>query len=159
MDEEHFWSLIEAAWPKTEQAAHIKSMTFTGVLEDSDELQAFLQGVLGNLNADLEKLSRDELLLFDRILERKLYEIDREEIHAYTDGSDDGFLYCRGFIVIAGKEYYELVNSNPSKAIMDVWFEDICYSSWHMYQQKYGNMPRSGLSRETGSNKAGWDND
>ena len=156
MNEERFWSLIEAAWPKTEQATQIKDLIATGAVEDSDELQQFLGGVLANLSADLEKLSADELLACDRILERKLYEIDREAIHDYTDGSDDGFLYARGFIIIAGKDYYELVNSDPSKAMMDVWFEDLCYYPWHMYRRKYGEMPRSGLSRETGSNKSGW---
>jgi hypothetical protein len=41
-------------------------------------------------------LSSAELTDVDRVLERRLYDIDREDIRALTDGSDDGFLYCRG---------------------------------------------------------------
>jgi hypothetical protein len=33
------------------------------------------------------------------VLERTLYDIDRADIQAVTDGSDDGFLYARGFVV------------------------------------------------------------
>ena len=50
------------------------------------------------------------------ILERKLYDIDRADIHERTDGSDDGFLYCRGFIVGMGQRYYEAVRTNPDVA-------------------------------------------
>lgn len=39
----------------------------------------------------LEKLKKADLLEFDRILERKLYEFDRADVHEHTDG-DDGFL-------------------------------------------------------------------
>ena len=157
MNEERFWSLIEGAWPKNKRAAQIRAMIRTGELEESDKLRRFLRGVLKNLSTNLEELPAEELLLFDRILEQKLYDIDREDIHSYTDGSDDGFLYCRGFIVIAGQEFYNLVNDDPSKALLDVEFEDICYHPWHMYRRKFGEMPYSGLSRESGSNKAGWD--
>ena len=93
---------------------------------------------------------------FDRILERKLYDIDRAEIQEHTDGSDDGFLYCRGFIVAAGAGYYDAVNADPSVAIMDLECEEMCFLSWHLYREKFGEMPDSGISRESGSNKAGW---
>ncbi len=49
----------------------------------------------------LDKLPAEELLAFDRILERNQYDIDCAEIHENIDGSDDGFLYARGFIVAA----------------------------------------------------------
>jgi hypothetical protein len=49
-------------------------------------------------------LPGDELATFDRILERQLYEIDRADIHAATGGSDDGFLYSRGFVVALGQD-------------------------------------------------------
>ncbi len=44
-------------------------------------------------------------MAFDRMLERKLplYNVDRQEIQEVTDGSDDGFLYARGFIVALGE--------------------------------------------------------
>ena len=78
----------------------------------------------------LDELPADELLAFDRILERKLYHIDRAEIQEHTDGSDDGFLYARGFIVAAGKDYYEAVDANPAVAMMDMECEEMCYLPW-----------------------------
>ena len=66
--------------------------------KNRDEKVSFPKAVVvPALQAALDLLPKDELLQFDRILERKLYDIDRSEIHEYTDGSDDGFLYCRGF--------------------------------------------------------------
>ena len=62
-----------------------------------------LAEVIAVLSQELNQLSAKELLAFDRVLERKLYDLDRREVHASTDGSDDGFLYARGFIVAAGK--------------------------------------------------------
>ncbi|MET8089612.1 hypothetical protein [Micromonospora sp. NPDC005220] len=50
----------------------------------------------------------------DPVVERKLHDIDREDIHEVTDGSDDGFLYARGFIVALGRAYYEAVRTRPA---------------------------------------------
>jgi hypothetical protein len=112
--------------------------------------------MLANLTTALNQLDADDLLTFDRILERKLYELDRADIHDYTDGSDDGFLYCRGFIVSIGQEYYELVKANPSRALIDIEFEELCYHPHWLYEEKYGSMPASDISREIGSNPSGW---
>ena len=156
IDEARFWSLIEQAWPTTEQATTHREMAFSGELEDSDELYAVQKQLLDQLIVALEQLTAEDLLSFDRILEHKLYDIDRADIHEYTDGSDDGFLYCRGFIVSMGRDYYETVQVDPSRAIMDVEFEELCYLSNRLYRQKYGSMPASGISRETGSNVEQW---
>jgi hypothetical protein len=58
----------------------------------------------------------EELTSLDRVVERKLYDLDREDVHEVTDGSDDGFLYARGFIVAMGKDFYGAVLANPSVA-------------------------------------------
>src|SRR4029077_14663115 len=110
-----------------------------------EEVVAALQDQLGQLLAD-------ELLAFDRILERKLYDIDRADIHERTDGSDDGFLYCRGFIVGMGRQYYDAVRANPAVAVMDAECEAMCYLSLHLYDEKFGDLPPSDICRETGSN-------
>jgi hypothetical protein len=92
-------------------------------------------------------------------LERKLYDIDRADIQERTDGSNDGFLYCRGFIVVIvgiGRGYYEAVRANPDRAVMDAECEVMCYLSWHLYRDKFGEVPPSGISRETQSNSEGW---
>jgi hypothetical protein len=108
------------------------------------------------LRDELSGMSQEDLLAFDRILERKLFDIDRAEIQEHTDGSDDGFLYARGFIVAAGKDYYDAVNSKPATGKMDLECEDICYVSLHIYDDRFADMPKSGISRESCSNKTGW---
>ena len=85
--------------------------------EKAEELLESLEDVIATLRESLSHLSAADLLTFDRILERKLYDIDRAEIEEHTDGSDDGFLYARGFIVAAGRGYYDAVNAKPSVAL------------------------------------------
>ena len=80
----------------------------------------------------------------------------RRRIEEHTDGSDDGFLYARGFIVAAGKGYFDAVNANPSVALTDLECEEMCYLSSEIYEEKFGEIPESGISRESCSNKAGW---
>jgi len=156
MEEQRFWSLIESAWPTTEQAKLLRQMAFQGEPIDKEEPYFVQMEMLNYLTSMLNELDADDLLAFDRILERKLYDIDRADIQAYTDGSDDGFLYCRGFIISLGREYYEAVSIDPSRAMMDAEFEELCYHPQMLYEQKYGAMPPSLISRETGSNQEGW---
>ena len=153
MNEDKFWVIIENAWPQGEKLNQFQA----GVLRGELLLEYSLQKqMLANLTSTFEQLGKDELLAFDRILAQKLYDIDRADIQEYTDGSDDGFLYARGFIVSVGHDYYELVHKDPSKAIMDAEFEEICYHSSRIYEQRFGTMPPFDVSRETGSNPTGW---
>ena len=159
MDEKRFWSMIEAAWKDVEGSDVARKKLAQGKLDEDAAMDLADQSsdeFVPALRAALEPLTKDDLLQFDRILERKLYDIDRADIQEHTDGSDDGFLYARGFIVAAGQAYYDAVNLHPSRAMMDLECEDMCYVSFHVYQGKYGDMPDSDISRETGSNEAGW---
>ena len=159
MNETRFWSMIDAAWSdagslkKSRQAlagGKSSEKEFFAVMDALDEMiPALFEG--------LQELGREELLEFDRILERKLHELDRSELQKFTDGSDDGFLYARGFIVALGKSYYDAVNADPSLATMDSECEDICYLPYHVYAERFGEMPESGISRESRSNPAGWE--
>src|SRR5262249_50559190 len=102
VDENRFWSMIEAAWGAVGGKAKPRQQLAEGKLSEGRAyaLQEVLEEeVAPALREQLAGLPADELLAFDRILERKLYDIDRADIHERTDGSDDGFLYCRGFIV------------------------------------------------------------
>ena len=105
MDDERFWAIIESAWRGIDgQAAARRKLARGKLSEDgADELAESLEEFLSAMKERLDELSADELLAFDRILEQKLYHIDRAEIQEQTDGSDDGFLYARGFIVAAGR--------------------------------------------------------
>lgn len=158
MNEERFWALIESAWQTVGGQSKAREKLARGKLSEEkiEELAEALEEVVPALREKLDGLTREELLAFDRILERKLYDLDRAEVHQHTDGSDDGFLYARGFIVAMGKEYYEAVKANPAAAVMDMEAEEMCYLSWHLYEEKFGEVPPSGISRESGSNQAGW---
>jgi len=160
MDEATFWSMIESAWQPVGGKAVQRKKLAQGKLseEAADVLSESLDEVIGSLHESLEELSADDLLEFDRILERKLYDIDRAEIQRQTQGSDDGFLYARGFIVIVGRDYYDSVNKNPKIAMMDLECEEMCYISWNIYRENFGDPPKSEISRESHSNKAGWKN-
>src|SRR4051794_30448035 len=158
MDDTAVWAMIEDAWKTVGGKTKARQKLAEGKLseEKAEELMEAVEEVVPALREALEALTAADLLAFDRILERKLYDIDRAEIQEHTDGSDDGFLYARGFIVAAGKGYYEAVNAKPAVALMDLECEAMCYLSWHIHEEKFGPVPASGISRESCSNKAGW---
>jgi len=158
MDESRFWLLIESAWQSVGGKTKTRQRLAEGKLSEdrAETLVEALEEVIPALRAQLNQLPAEELLAFDRILERKLYDIDRADVQEHTDGSDDGFLYARGFIVAAGKGYYDAVNAKPAMALMDLECEDMCYLSWHLHRDKFGEIASSGVSRESCSNKAGW---
>jgi len=159
VDENRFWAMIEAAWSAAGGKVKSRQRLAEGKLSEGRAyaLQETLEEeVVSALREQLDALPANELLAFDRILERKLYDIDRADIHERTDGSDDGFLYCRGFIVGMGRAYYEAVRANPDRAVVDAECEEMCYLSECLYHDKFGEVPASGISRETQSNSAGW---
>lgn len=161
-EEAVFWALIEEAWKPRGKAVNAVRRSFaTRDPDDEIELEPIegaLEAVLADFRRGLEKLGQAELAAMDRVLERKLYELDREEIQEFTDGSDDGFLYCRGFIVLLGRAFYDAVNASPELAVLDAECEEVCYLAAHVYEERFGAFPdhQSGISRETGSNKEGW---
>ena len=168
MDEVRFWQLIDAAWQADPRLQHFQAAVLTTI--DSAEKQAALlqsevaaeaaipqeELLIETLRTRLDTLTKEELLQFDRIMECKLYAIDRADIHQFTDGSDDGFLYCRGFIVALGRDFYGAVNAKPANALVDFECYAITYLSQELFQEKFGKMPASGISRESFSNTAGW---
>ncbi|ACU76024.1 hypothetical protein Caci_7195 [Catenulispora acidiphila DSM 44928] len=136
-EEDRLWSLLAQAWSKA-----------------GDSREAFVK-VLTEL---CEGMSSEELTDLDRVVERKLYDVDRADIHAVTDGSDDGFLYARGLIVASGREKYYAVLADPNAATPDDELEEMCYFFAHLHHEKYGSWPEtgSGISRESCSNPEGW---
>ncbi|WFE61964.1 DUF4240 domain-containing protein [Micromonospora sp. WMMD714] len=162
-EEARFWDLVEAAWERLgpEAAALRRALLTRDPAADDDSASAldtwrdaFLDQ-LGQLCADL---SSPDLTDLDRVVERKLYDIDRADVHAVIDGSDDGFLYGRGHVVALGREFYEAVRADPTRAVPDGDFQGICYFFAHLHDQRFGDWPRtgSGISRESFSNPAGW---
>ena len=148
------WPTLEAAW--TEAAPELADARRAVTEDDVERLTEGAQRMLGALRGILDGVDESTLLAFDHELERALYQIDRAEIQAATDGSDDGFLYARGFIVAMGEAHFRAVDADPSCAVLDAELEELCYLSYHLYADKFGEAPASTISRETGSNAAGW---
>ncbi|MCG5213090.1 DUF4240 domain-containing protein [Streptosporangium soli] len=167
-DEARLWALVEAAWAplgmEVNQARQALARRTPVPDEELDGVPAFslvddaLEDFLSNLTVSSENLSAEELTSLDRAVERLLYEIDRADVHEVADGSADGFLYARGFIVALGRDFYTAVTRNPQMAVLDARCEEMCYFFAHVHDQKFGDFPDTGLgiSRESGCNPQGW---
>ena len=161
-EETRFWELVESAWaacgPEAGRARRALLEPGAATGDGGCALESWTDQFLAELRQQCADLSSAELTALDRVVERKLHTLDRAEIHEHTDGSDDGFLYCRGFIVAAGREFYDAVDAHPATAVMDAECEAMCYFFAHLHNERFGSFPDtgSGISRETGSNPAGW---
>ncbi|GAA3418949.1 hypothetical protein GCM10018952_56540 [Streptosporangium vulgare] len=158
---------MEAAWAplgaEVDEARQALTRRASGPGEDLHGrplavVEASLKEFLNNLGSIGEGLSAEELTNFDRVVERKLYDIDRADIQAVTGGSDDGFLYARGFVVALGRDFYAAVAEDPKKAVRDAECGRMCYFFAHLHNERYGSFPDTGskISRESCSNPAGW---
>jgi hypothetical protein len=159
VDEDRFWALIEAAWRPVGEAGDFRhrlaGRTFTW--QEASAVRVPLRAFAQALKQGLDRLPAEELLAFERILERKLYDLDTQKLHRRIGGSDDGFLYARGFVVACGRDYYDAVNANPARAARwDLECETMCFLAERLYRENYGELPDSGLSKGSGSNEAGW---
>ncbi|MEU5945170.1 DUF4240 domain-containing protein [Micromonospora sp. NPDC047465] len=164
-DEARFWALVESAWERlgAAPAAFRRALLTRDPEADDDDdslyaIDAWLNPFLDNLRQLSADLSSQELTDLDRVVERKLHDIDRADVHEVTDGSDDGFLYARGHIVALGREFYEAVNADPAVAVPDGTCESMCYFFAHLHNKRFGGWPDtgSGISRESCTNAAGW---
>ncbi len=160
MTEQNFWAIIESSWadsPKLDKrrANALKTNDEELLTELSDELR---DTILENYKNRLAELDKYNLTDFIHRLEEKLYRIDRQEVHEYTDGSDDGFLYCRCFIVGMGQQYYEMIDKDPSRATMDLEAELFGFLAYEVYQEQFGEdfKRNTVFCIESGSNAEGW---
>lgn len=166
-EEARFWSLLEDAWSTQGDEVNATRLALAtrepGDEADTVAIEEALDRVMESLQAafSFADFPRDELVAMDRVLERKLYDIDRSDIHEITEGSDDGFLYARGAIVGLGKAFYEAVSANPQMALIDVECETMCYLPAHVHNERFGELPETGsdISRESSSNGPGWAED
>jgi hypothetical protein len=162
MDEQKFWDLIESSWKsipmlnklrkeavKTNDASLFEGLSF-GL--DDDVVEA--------LEEKLQALEKDDLIRFIHIMEEKLFRLDREEIHAYTDGTEEGFLHCRGFIIGMGEKYYKLIDKKPDKAARDIEAPSVCFIGYEVYKARFKRdfKRNTVFSTVSGSNPDGWRN-
>jgi hypothetical protein len=152
-DEARFSARVEAAWAQcsveANRARRALAARAPGPDTDLSAVGGALPVFLGTLADQCRELPGGELTSLDRVLERKLYDIDRADIQAVTDGSEDGFLYARGFIVAMGRDFYDAVTGDPQMAVMDAECEEMCYFFAHLYRERFGEFPEtgSGISR------------
>ncbi len=168
MDKQHFWTMIEYAWNSVGGFTQMRSLLAEGRLspEQAKVLMEPMKSVVHSLGKMLNQLPAMEVIAFDRILEKRLYNLDREDIYEVTDGAeevsdesmDDRFLHERGFIVIMGEKYYRAVLNDPKKALKHFECRTISYLAAFIYEKKYGKFIESDAryKRETGSNKQAW---
>lgn len=161
-DEACLWSLLETAWarlgPDVRQARQALVVRLSGSPADTAVLKGALPEFLDALRGLCQGLSAGELIALDRVVERKLWEIDRADVHAVIGGSDDGFLYARGFTVAMGREFHGCVAGDPQMGAPWAECEEMCYFFAHLHHERFGTFPDtgSGISRESGQNLAGW---
>ncbi|MBD0254993.1 MAG: DUF4240 domain-containing protein [Cytophagales bacterium] len=160
MNELNFWKLIESAWASMPLLDELRREALKTNKADLFEGLSFgLDDEVSEAIAErLRELGKDDLVKFNHLMEEKLFRLDREEIHQHTDGSDDGFLYCRGFIVGMGERYYNLVLTNPAKATTDAEAESIPFLGYQVYEDQFGEaFPRESVYPiASGSNPDGW---
>ena len=160
MTEEKFWQIIEKAWSKVSTLHIIRAIAVK--MNDKELLgelsEALSEQIIPHFRLELDKLDKKKLASFIHILEAKLYQIDRQEVHQYTDGSDDGFLYSRCFILGMGEAYYNMIDKNPKKATMDLEAESFGFAAYEVYEEKFGQeFNRSSVhSIESCSNEEKW---
>lgn len=160
--EADFWSSIEDAWsrvPAGDARARLLTTDPEARLAAFSDLDPHLPAFLAAMRAILMTYSSEQLAEWDKYCERALWTLDRLDVHDALDGSDDGFLYTRGFVVAAGKAYFDAVNKDPGEyGLMDCEVESMCYIACHVHSDRFGDWPprTSGISRESMSNPEGW---
>lgn len=163
-EEARFWALLEDTWaafgPEVDalRRALVEREPGQEAFEEAAQLEEHVDRLVESLREVAAGLSAEELTALDRVVERKLHDLDREDVHAVTDGSDDGFLYARGFVVALGRGFYEAVARDPRLAVPDAEAEAFCYLFAHAHADRFGGFPEtgSGISRESFANPAGW---
>ncbi|BAV09345.1 Protein of unknown function [Filimonas lacunae] len=161
MNEQKFWEIIETAWAASPELNSLRLETLVNNHPSQiEELNLALNDIItDNYCTILYTLEKEPFQKYVQILEEKLHHIDRKEIHEYTDGSDDGFLYARCFIVGMGQQYYNMVDKDPSKATMDAEAEIFGFAAYDIYEEKFEEECTRNLLHniETGSNpNGGW---
>jgi hypothetical protein len=134
----------------TKGSAHVDQELFWQLIETS-------HGDADQLIELLLAHSKEEIIAFHTLLDDALYQLDRKDIQAVTDGSDDGFEYARLSIVSRGRHYFEAVLRNPHEAELDEDNEPFGTAAQKAYERKWQEpFPELPNRRATGKNRAGW---
>ena len=147
MDTVRFWTLID--------------LIDREALDAGDEDEA-----IAPLSDALTELTEREIESFQEHLSQVLYDIDGEDYARESEDSgdsDDGFLYCRCYVVARGRQHYLSVKDNPEAMpkSVDQWCESLLYAAPKAWAEKTSNEPEDwefspSVSYETGSNTDLW---
>ncbi|RYF97378.1 MAG: DUF4240 domain-containing protein [Chitinophagaceae bacterium] len=157
---EKFWEYLEEVWAAESELKKKRRKAL-----DTDDEKLFqdltieIEEVLLESYEDmLYNLEKSELESFIHHLEERLFNIDRKDVHKYIEGSDDGFLYCRCFVVAMGEEYYNRVDKSPGAAHPDLEAEGFGFTAYSVYADRFDDEfeRNSKHNIETGSNLSGW---
>jgi hypothetical protein len=152
MTDDEFWTLIEA---------NIDRDALRSLGEDE-----YPDSLMRPLTEELARLGVREIQAFEELLAKALHGIDGAifAVNAGASGqSDDGFLYCRCWVVANGKAYYEAVLAAPEKMPKTIreWCEPLLYVAGEAWAKKTGRDAeewdyQTEVSYETGSNERLW---
>jgi hypothetical protein len=135
VDERQFWRLIESGGPEAQQDRDLQ---------------------LESVEAELRKLSPEEIVSFDGLFNQKLSDAHTWDLwgaaYQINGGcSDDGFYYFRSWLISRGREIFEASIQDPDSlaAIIDpdqdeCDFEELWNAAVEIYEEMTGQeMPAS----------------
>lgn len=144
MTRDEFWQLMTLV----DQAA----------LEEGDE-----DGALAALIEKLSTLPEPEIFGFEENMAQALYALDTRRHAEQSDGSDEGFLACRCYVVARGRAYYDEVLADAAKMPKadDAGCESLLYVASGAWAKATGNDEddwtfNASVNFETGSNAGQW---
>ncbi|MCK6691297.1 MAG: DUF4240 domain-containing protein [Thermoanaerobaculia bacterium] len=146
-------------------AGMFKENDFWNILQQLDWSSSENEQIIEPVVVALSKMNVANIYQFQDILSEKLWHLDtRAHANAFTDGDDesflsaDDFLYARCGVIANGKDFYELVLSNPLEMPRDITFAPLLRIAKKAYERKTGKKMTivPAFNYETCSNKSGW---
>lgn len=166
MNLEIYWQIIELAWEANQELKTRRNeLTTLEGIKRPGKLGKQIEKCMNDeiypvFETRLAELPMDDLLQFTELHRVNLFTIDRFDIGKYLGGSDDGFLYSRGFVIGLGKESYCRINDNPRLGTLGLESEGFAYMPFTIFSMKYDvRIMSKDPDYETGSNRLGWLNE
>jgi hypothetical protein len=123
MKKKEFWDIYEDGWTGIPYSSVHRSNMAIGDVDSLDGKCESLPQFLRAMRERFVSMTDDEVREFDRILGRTLYDLDRPELHRYSNGSNDKFHYNLRFVVAIGKVYHDAIDKDESLAMFSVRYD------------------------------------
>ena len=150
MDDKRFWSMIEDAWQDVDGSAAARKKLAQGELDEDGALKLAERAVnefIPALRASLDQSPKDELLEFDRILERSCTTSTERRFRNIPTGRTTVSLRpwlhrCRRAGILRRRQQRAIACVDGPRMRRHVLI------SFHVFATKFGEMPHSGISRD-----------